>query len=403
MVGATGGGWAVTEIETGSGRDTRARHAHGSDEHRPAGPGHAGERHDGHSHDSPGHDSHGHGADRDGADGHGHEGHGHGVTAQTDRRWLSLALLLIGTFMLGEVVVGVLARSLALISDAAHMLTDAGAILLALIAMRLAARPPRGGYTFGLRRAEILSAQANGITMLLLGAFLGYEAIRRLVHSSPVAGGLVLGTALVGVAVNAVASWALSRANRASLNIQGAFQHILNDLYAFAATVIAGLVILLTGWNRADAVATLFVVALMLRSGVRLVGQSGRIFLEAAPSGTDPAALGAELAGLPGVAEVHDLHVWQITSGDPALSAHVLVAGAADCHAVRVQIEQLLRARYRITHTTLQVDHTLQGEHPDEIEAGPSGSPSPDGHCSDPHGAVYRPGDFDTRPTPPRG
>jgi len=373
----------VTEIDAGPGHATHGPPAHGPDRHGS----------DAHGSDGHGPDGHGH----DGPDEHGHGGHGHGVTAQTDRRWLTLALLLIGTFMLGEVVVGVLARSLALISDAAHMLTDAGAILLALVAMRLAARPPRGGYTFGLRRAEILSAQANGVTMLLLGAFLGYEAIRRLLHPSPVAGGLVLGTALVGVAVNAVASWALSRANRASLNIQGAFQHILNDLYAFIATVIAGLVILLTGWYRADAVATLFVVVLMVRSGVRLVGQSGRIFLEAAPTGTDPAALGADLAALPGVAEVHDLHVWQITSGDPALSAHVLVGGAADCHAVRVEIEQLLRTQYRITHTTLQVDHL------DEIEAATPGSPSPDGHCFDPHGAVYRPDGFDIRPTPPHG
>jgi cobalt-zinc-cadmium efflux system protein len=300
------------------------------------------------------------------------------VSRDADRRWLSVALALIAGFMLVEVVVGLLAHSLALISDAGHMLTDAGAILLALLAMRLAARPPRGGYTFGLNRAEILSAQANGLTLLLLGVWLGYAAIRRLLDPHPVAGGLVLATALVGIAVNALASWALSRANRTSLNVEGAFQHILTDLFAFIATAIAGVVILVTGSDRADPIATLLVVALMIRAGVRLVGQSGRIFLEAAPVGTDMPALGTELAGLPGVCEVHDLHVWQITSGQPALSAHILVEAGLDCHAVREKIEALVGARHKITHTTLQVDHAA--------EIHPTG----DGHCADPHGEVYR-------------
>jgi cobalt-zinc-cadmium efflux system protein len=347
-------------------------------------PTHGDHGHDDHSHGDLGHDDHGHGdsGQHDHGHGdHGHAGHTHGVAADADRRWLTLALGLIAGFMAAEVVVGILARSLALISDAAHMLTDAGAILLALIAMRLAARPPRGGYTFGLKRAEILSAQANGLTMLLLGAWLAYEAIRRLIHPRPVAGVLVLVTALVGIGVNAAASWALSRANRTSLNVEGAFQHILTDLFAFIATALAGLVIVVTGWDRADAIATLVVVVLMARAGVRLVGRSGRIFLEAAPAGTDMPALGAELAALPGVAEVHDLHVWEITSGQPALSAHVLVDPGEDCHAVRVDIESLLRTRHHITHSTLQVDH-----------AGTHGTPAvSDEHCADPHGATYRP------------
>ncbi len=351
--------------------------------------GHA--EHDGKAHGPGGHDSGGHGSGVHGSGGHSdgghsdgghsHGGHSHGVSADADGRWLTMALVLIGSFMLAEVLVGILARSLALVSDAAHMLTDAGAIALALVAMRLAARPPRGGYTFGLKRAEILSAQANGLTMLLLGGWLGFAAIRRLIHPHPVAGGLVLITALVGIGVNALASWALSRANRTSLNVRGAFAHVLNDLFAFIATAVAGVVILVTGWDRADGVATLVVVALMLYAGVRLVGQSARIFLEAAPSGTDMPALGAELAGLPGVAEVHDLHVWQITSGQPALSAHVLVDPGEDCHAVRGDIEALLEAQHQITHTTLQVDHL-----------GSHGTPAvTDAHCADPHGAVYRP------------
>ncbi|WP_433219777.1 cation diffusion facilitator family transporter [Dactylosporangium sp. CS-047395] len=290
--------------------------------------------------------------------GHGHD---HAVHGHADRRWLGLALGLIGAFMAAEVVVGVAAGSLALLSDAAHMLTDAGAIVLALVAMRLAGRPAKGGYTFGLKRAEILSAQANGLTMLLLAAWLAVEAVRRLIHPPAVEGGLVLVTALAGVAVNVAAAWAMSRANRSSLNIEGAFQHVLNDLWAFVATAVAGLVVVTTGFTRADPIATLIVVALMVQAGIGLVRASGRIFLEAAPSGIDPPALGSRLAALPDVTAVHDLHVWEITSGQPALSAHVLVAEHRDCHAARVSIEELLREEYRITHSTLQVDHTPQG------------------------------------------
>jgi cobalt-zinc-cadmium efflux system protein len=314
-------------------------------------------------------------------DGHGHgHGHGHAVTASADRRYLSGALALILTFMVAEVVVGYVAGSLALISDAAHMLTDAAAIALALVAIRLSARPPAGGFTYGLKRVEILSAQANGITLLLLAAYFVYESIHRLLNPSEVRGGLVLGTALVGIAVNLAATWLMSKANRSSLNIEGAFQHILNDLFAFIATAVAGLVVVLTGFTRADAIAALIVAALMLKAGVRLVRDSGRIFLEAAPSGLDPTALGAELAGVPGVVELHDLHVWEITSGEPAASAHILVQEGLDCHQIRTEVEALLAERHQVTHATLQVDHVL-GDGRDQTA-----------HCSDSHGAVHRPG-----------
>jgi cobalt-zinc-cadmium efflux system protein len=319
----------------------------------------------------------GHGHDH-GADG-GHRHGGHGVSAEADRRWLTAALALITVFMAAEVVVGVLAGSLALISDAAHMLTDAASIGLALVAMRLAARPPRGGYTYGLKRAEILSAQANGLTLLLLGAWLAYEAVGRLVTPPPVAGGPVLVTAVVGIAVNLAATWFLSRANRASLNVEGAFQHVLNDLFAFAATAVAGAVMLLTGFTRADAIASLIVVAMMAVAGLRLLRDSGRILLEAAPAGVDVDAVGRQLAAEGAVVEVHDLHVWQITSGQPALSAHVIVADHADCHTARTCLERLLRQQHGITHTTLQVDHAETGNQ-DTDEA----------HCEQPHGPVHR-------------
>jgi cobalt-zinc-cadmium efflux system protein len=300
-----------------------------------------------------------------------HGGHDHGVRAGADRRWLVGALTLITVFMTGEIVVGVVARSLALLSDAAHMLTDAAAIVLALIAMRLAARPPRGGYTYGLKRAEILSAQANGLSLLLLGGWLAYEAVGRLLEPPEVAGGLVIATAAVGVVVNVGAAWCMSRANRTSLNVEGAFQHILNDLFAFVATLIAGVVMVLTGFTRADAIASLVVVVLMVVAGVRLVRDSGRILLEAAPAGVDVDAIGAELAAVPAVTEIHDLHLWQITSGQVAVSAHVIVADHADCHTTRAGLEQLLEDRHDIRHTTLQVDHAAGQPHCDEAH-GPT-------------------------------
>ena len=336
-----------------------------------------------HEHGGADHDSHGAPA-HGGHDHDGHAGHGHGVAADADRRYLLGALALISCYMVGEVVLGVLAHSLALISDAGHMLTDAASLVLALVAMRLAARPARGSLTFGLKRAEILSAQANGITLLALGAVFSYEAIRRLIAPPSVAGGVVLATALVGIVVNVLAAWLISRANRSSLNIEGAYQHILNDAWAFIATALAGLVVLLTGFSRADAIATLVVAALMFHAGYGLVRESGRIFLEAAPAGLDPDAIGAQLAAEPGVVEVHDLHVWTITSGYPALSAHVLVRDDLDCHAVRARLQSALRSDHRIEHTTLQVDHST----PELLQLGRDGEP--DGHCVDPHGSAHR-------------
>ncbi|MFC1419537.1 cation diffusion facilitator family transporter [Streptacidiphilus cavernicola] len=341
-----------------------------------------------HLHDEAGHDHSGHGGSHTGH-GNDHAGHSHGVSADADGRYLRAALALIAAFMVGEVAVGIAARSLALISDAGHMLTDAASLALALLAMRLAARPAKGALTFGLKRAEILSAQANGITLLGLGGIFTYEAIRRLFSPPDVEGGIVLVTALVGIVVNVGAAWLISRANRSSLNVEGAYQHILNDAWAFIATALAGLVVMLTGFDRADAIATLVVAALMFHAGYGLVRESGRIFLEAAPAGLDPDAIGGELAAEGGVVEVHDLHVWTITSGYPALSAHVLVREGLDCHAVRGRLEASLRSRHGIEHTTLQVDHAT----PELYQLGSNdgaGAAADRPHCNDAHGSPHR-------------
>ena len=300
---------------------------------------------------------HSHGAPSGGPDLETGHGHSHAGLGKASGRQLTGALALIVSFMLVEVAIGVMARSLALLSDSAHMLTDAAAIGLALAAARLALRPASGRMTYGWRRVEILAAQANGISLLLLGCWLAVESIRRLIEPSAVTGRLVLITALIGIVVNLAAGWLLGQADRTSLNVEGAFQHVLTDLFAFIATAVAGLVVVLTGWTRADPLASLLVVVLMLRSGLALVRESGRIFLEAAPAGLDPTRIGRELAARPQVAEIHDLHVWEITSGQPALSAHVLVNPQADCHAVRLDLEALLVGSFRIEHSTLQVDH----------------------------------------------
>ena len=293
---------------------------------------------------------------------HAHDhAHSHAPAADADRRWLGVALALILGFFVVEVVAGLLAGSLALLSDAAHMLTDAGAIALALAAARLAARPPGGRFTFGLGRAEILSAQVNGAALLVLAGVIAWEGVGRLGDPPDVDGVVVLAVGLAGAGVNVGAAWALSRAERRSLNVEGARRHVVADLYASLGAALAGLLILTAGLDGADTVVALLVAALMIRSGVGLVRQATGVLLEAAPRGLDPEQIGHALAAHPGVREVHDLHVWEVTSGFPALSAHVLVPPGEDCHARRAELEHLLADRFGLRHTTLQVEHEPEG------------------------------------------
>jgi cobalt-zinc-cadmium efflux system protein len=303
---------------------------------------------------------------------HGHD-HVHGRDA--DRRSLAVALALILAFMCVEIVAGILSSSLALLSDAGHMLTDAAALAISLAAARLATRPAYGAMTYGLGRAEILSAQANGLTLLVLAGLIVYGAIVHLVSPSAVRGGVVLAVALAGIPLNLVAARVLAggghghdHGHHRSLNVEGSYRHILTDLYGFIATAIAGAVILATGFDRADAIASLLIAALMLRAAYDLLMASGRVFMEAAPAELDPAQIGHALAAHPGVVEVHDLHVWEVTSGFAALSAHVVVRAGDDCHELRRSLESLLDERFHIDHTTLQVDHESA---PLQIEVAP--------------------------------
>jgi cobalt-zinc-cadmium efflux system protein len=277
--------------------------------------------------------------------------------ATTDATRLVVALVLVAAFMAGEATAGFLAHSLALVSDAAHMLTDAAAIALSLVALRLAARPPAGGLTYGLKRAEILSALVNGTALLVLAIAIVVEAARRLATPPNPKGGTMLIVASIGVVVNLLATWQLARADQTSLNVRGVLAHVLTDLYAFIGTAIAAILIITAGVVRADPVASLLVAALMLRAAYLLITQAGRVLLEAAPQEMSIGDIRAALLDHDEVTDIHDLHVWEITSGFPSLSAHVLVLPDRDCHAVRRDLEATLGTRFGIEHTTLQVDH----------------------------------------------
>jgi cobalt-zinc-cadmium efflux system protein len=295
--------------------------------------------------------------------------HRHDHRAGLDARALRTALVLIASFMAIEIAAGLIASSLALLSDAAHMLTDAAALVIALLAARLAQRPAAGAMTYGLGRAEILSAAANGMTMLVLAALIVYGAIARLISPPAVRGGVVLVVALAGIAVNLIVARVLHSGGRMrSLNIEGSYRHILTDLYGFVATAIAAVVILTTGFDRADAVASLLIAGLMLVGGYALLRASIRVVMEAAPEGVDPDLIGEALATHSGVVEVHDLHVWEVTSGFPALSAHVVVETDRDCHELRRALSRMLADRFQIAHSTLQVEHARSTQPPIQIE-----------------------------------
>ena len=285
-----------------------------------------------------------------------HHGHDHG-RLDADRRALSIALALILGLTVGELVAGIAADSLALLADAGHLLSDAAALGFAVFAASMALRPARGRWTFGFRRLEILAAQANGVLLALVGVWIVYVAIRRLVSPPDVSGGIVLAVALAGIAVNLAATAVLSRASRESLNVRGAFLHVATDLVAFVGTAIAGALVLAFGWQRADPIASLVVATLMFWAAYGLIRESTAIFLELAPQDIDPADVGRAIVSVPHVVETHDLHVWTVTSGFPAVSAHVLVEPGADCHGVRREIERALREGFDLEHTTLQVDH----------------------------------------------
>jgi len=290
-------------------------------------------------------------------------GHSHGLPASdrpAQRRMLLLALGLNAAYTAAEAVAGVLTNSLALLADAGHNLSDVAALAIALGASWLASRPATAQRSFGFQRAEILSALVNGVILVAISIWIVVEAVGRLADPPEVEAGWMVVVALVGIGVNLVTGGLLWRFEASSLNLKAAALHLLGDGLASAGTVVAGVVILATGWLEADPLMSILIAALVLLSSYTILRDSVAILLEQTPRGIDAAEVGRRMAAVGGVVDVHDLHIWTITSGFPALSAHVLVEPGDDCHARRRQLEELLEHDYQINHTTLQVDHATR-------------------------------------------
>ena len=261
-------------------------------------------------------------------------------------------------FLVVEVVGGLITGSLALLADAAHMASDSASLALALFAFWLSGKPPTPNRSFGYKRAKILAALANGVTLVAISIWIFVEAYRRIAEPPEILGGWMLIVAAAGLVVNFVGALVLSHSGGESLNLQGALRHVFADALGSAGAMTAAGIILLTGWRYADPLFSVLIGLLVLGSSWKLLSDSVNILLEQTPSGIDATEVGSRMAGVPGIKEVHDLHIWTITSGFPALSAHVLVGHDEDCHARRRDLEELLAHEYGIEHTTLQVDHT---------------------------------------------
>jgi cobalt-zinc-cadmium efflux system protein len=287
---------------------------------------------------------------------HSHESN---ASASADRRALGGALALVLGFLVVEIVAGLLTGSLALLADAGHMLTDSFALALALFASWIAARPSTPARSFGYRRAEILAALTNAILLVAIAVWIFVEAYGRLREPPEVLAGWVVAVGAVGLAVNVSAAGLLARGHGESLNRRAALRHVLADLLGSIGVVLAGTLVLTSGWREADPLVSVLIGLLVLGSSWSIVRESVGILLEATPRGVDAEDVGGAMAATEGVEEVHDLHIWTITSGFPSLSAHVLVAPGADCHGIRLQLERLLAERFRLTHTTLQVEHAV--------------------------------------------
>ena len=295
--------------------------------------------------------------DHDHGAGHDHS-HGAGAYRDADRKALKIAAVLTAGFMLVEVAGGLITGSLALLADAGHMLSDSFSLVLALFAVSLAARPATSRRTFGFKRAEILAALVNGLLLALVSIWVVVEAIRRLGDPVDVLAGGMLTVAIIGLGVNVLAAWVLYSSSGESLNVKAALRHVLADLAGSVGVIIAAVVIMLTGWEAADPIISILISLLIVASAWSILRDSVDVLLEAVPRGLDAEKIGMAMASVPEVEQVHDLHVWEITSGFPSLSAHVLVGKDSDCHAARAEIESVLHDEFEIDHVTLQVEHS---------------------------------------------
>jgi cobalt-zinc-cadmium efflux system protein len=278
--------------------------------------------------------------------------HAHTVEGRSQTA-LSVALGLTLLFAVIEVVTGFISNSLALIADAGHMVTDAAALGLALLAQAIARRPPSSRHSFGFVRAEALAAFVNSLAMLLLVGWIGWQAVQRLLDPVPVQGGIVLVVAAIGACINLLVAWVLSRDN-ASINTRAALVNVMGDLLGSLAAIASGAIIYFTGWVRVDPILSLFVALLILRSTGGILRESYHFLMEGVPAGIDYLEVGAHLKAIDGVLDVHDLHVWDMSPGHPALIGHLEIASLEQWPAVLAAVRAMLREQHGIDHVTLQ-------------------------------------------------
>jgi cobalt-zinc-cadmium efflux system protein len=281
--------------------------------------------------------------------------HHHHDHRTDDSRRLRIVLLINLVMLVLGIAGGVIFDSLALLADAGHVLTDVGAIGLALFASWLAARPSGPQRTFGFRRTEILAALANGVTLVAVSVFIFIEAAMRLSDPPDVAGGGVLIVGALALAGNALATWILMRGDRSNLNLEGVLRHSAADALGSLGVIVAGLIVLTTGWDQADPLVSIAIGVLILLGSWRLLREPFNVLMEAAPEGIDVEEVGRAMCNVPGVREVHDLHVWTVTSGFAALAAHIRSDPAESADEVRERVEIVLHERFGLDHTTLQV------------------------------------------------
>ena len=287
-----------------------------------------------------------------------------GELRQSSRRSLAVALALIGGFMVAEVIGGIMSGSLALLADAGHMLTDAAAIGLAILALWIASRPASIGRTFGYHRTEVLAAMFNALSLWVIAAWITYEAIRRLSNTSEISieGWLMATVGGIGLAVNLVAASVLHRGAKRSLNVEGAFKHVLADLMGSVAVVISAIVILTSGWVIIDPILSLAIAGLIVFSSRRLVWKTVNVLLEGTPEHIDLYRLCSDLEDVEGVSLVHDVHVWTISSNYDSLTAHVLIdpSYTGDAEETLESLRRIARQNYGIQHVTLQMDRSIE-------------------------------------------
>ncbi|MBC7092442.1 cation transporter [Candidatus Bipolaricaulota bacterium] len=277
---------------------------------------------------------------------------------------LAIALVLTGLVCAAEVVGGLLTGSLALLSDAAHVFLDAFALALSYAALRLAARPPDDRHTYGFHRLQVLAALVNGATLVVVALGIFREAWGRLREPVLVLAGPMLAVAAAGLAANLAVAWMLRKHEKHDLNLHSAFLHVLGDILGSVGAIAAGAVILATGWTPADALVSLLIGAVILVGAWRVLRRSVHILAEGVPEGLSAAAVGAAMAQVPGVAEVHDLHVWAVGPGYAALSAHVVLADQtlSETQAVMQELKRVLADEFGIQHTTIQFECASCGQ-----------------------------------------